>query len=88
MILVTSQFIYISKAHLYIGRVIKKMLKEIIGLVIGSYVVAATIPGAVSAVQAANTSGFSTAELALWPLMGLIIVAGSLYSIAHEAGLL
>lgn len=64
------------------------MLKQIIGLVIGSYVMAATVPGAVSAVQAANTTGFSSAESAIWPLMGLIIIAGCVYSMASEAGLI
>ncbi len=64
------------------------MLKGVIGLAVGAFVMIATIPAVIAAFNEVNTSGYTEMQLALWPLIGLIIIVGSIYSLASEAGLL
>lgn len=64
------------------------MLKGIIGMAVGAFVMIATIPAVMEAFNTVNTSGYSEIQLALWPLIGLIVIVGSIYSLASEAGLI
>jgi len=49
----------------------------IIGMCVGAYVFAATIPGALTAINGANTTGWTTAQTALWPIVGIIVLVAS-----------
>ncbi len=49
--------------------------KSIIVLVIAVLIMAAVLPSALQALNGANTTGFSPAELALWGVIGVIIIA-------------
>ena len=53
---------------------IGRSVGSIVGICLGAYVFAATIPGAISAINAANTSGWTTAQAALWPVVGIIVL--------------
>ena len=64
------------------------MIKGIIGMAIGSYIIAATIPGAIDTIETVNVTGWGAAEAAMFPLLGIIIVAGCVYSIGSEAGII
>lgn len=64
------------------------MLKGIIGMAVGAFVMIATIPSVMDAFNTVNTTGFSAMQLALWPLIGLIVIVGSIYSLANESGLI
>jgi hypothetical protein len=64
------------------------MLKGIIGMAVGAFVLIATIPAVIEAFNAVNSTGFTTMQLALWPLVGLIIIVGAIYSLADESGLI
>lgn len=46
----------------------------IVGICLGAYVFAATIPGAISSINEANTTGWTSAQAALWPVVGIIIL--------------
>jgi hypothetical protein len=47
---------------------------RIIGIVIGVYIMAATVPDALTTMNAANTTGWTTAQAALWPIIGLLVI--------------
>jgi hypothetical protein len=60
-------------------------LKFILGLVIGVYVMASVLPGAITAITGACTSGWGTAEIALWGLLPLVLIVIVLYRYYKEA---
>lgn len=47
----------------------------IIGLVIGVVILAALLPTAITAINDANTTGWNATQLAIWGILGLIILA-------------
>lgn len=47
----------------------------IIGLVIGVVVLAALLPTAIQSINAANTTGWTETQVAIWGILGLIILA-------------
>lgn len=49
--------------------------EAIIGLVIGIVVLAALLPTAIGALNNANTTGWSTTQVAIWGILGLIVLA-------------
>lgn len=53
-------------------------ISGMIGICLGCYVFAATIPGAITTINAANTSGWTEAQAALWPLVGIIVLFSSI----------
>lgn len=53
---------------------IGRAVGNIVGICLGAYVFAATIPGAITAINDANTTGWTTAQAALWPVVGIIIL--------------
>ena len=57
---------------------------NIVGICLGAYVFAATIPGAISAINDANTTGWTTAQAALWPIVGIIVLFVSIASMFPE----
>lgn len=50
----------------------------ILGICLGCYMFASTIPGALSAINAANTTGWTDAQTALWPVVGIIVLFASI----------
>ena len=53
---------------------------------IGLYVAAALLPGAISSVIDANTTGWAAGEVSLWNIVPLIVVAAFLILILRNAG--
>ena len=47
----------------------------IISLVIGVVILAALLPTAIASINAANTTGWTTTQTAIWGILGLIILA-------------
>jgi len=68
-----KKFIEDIKAELSIGKVIM--------LVLGVYVVAALIPGAITTLTGANTTGWDTSTVALWGIIPLIVIIGIVWGI-------
>lgn len=48
----------------------------IVGMVIAIFVAAAILPDAVSEIETANTTGWDESAVALWGIIGIVIVAG------------
>jgi len=57
---------------------IGRAIGGILGLCLGAYMVASTLPGALTAIAGANTTGWDSATAAIWPIMGVIIVFGAI----------
>lgn len=51
-------------------------IASLIGLVIFLFVLAAIGPDAISEVENANTTGWDASAIALWGILGTVIVAG------------
>lgn len=47
----------------------------VIGLVVAVLVAAAAIPTAVSAIANTNTTGWGVGEIALWGIVGIVVIA-------------
>jgi hypothetical protein len=55
---------------------------------IALYVAAAVLPGAVANIETANTTDWSTGAVALWAIVGLVVVAGFIMLILRVVGIL
>ena len=55
--------------------------KEIVGLVIGIYLISALIGGAISALNLVNTTGWTTQQVAIWAVIPTVIIAGIIIAI-------
>ncbi len=49
-------------------------IKKFFALVIGAIFVSALLPAAMSSVNTANTSGWTTSQIALWGIIGVVII--------------
>jgi len=49
---------------------------DMVDKAIGIFIMASVIPAALTSYHGANTTGFSTEELALWGIVGILIVIG------------
>lgn len=49
--------------------------RQIVFLVIGVYIMSALIPAAVSAINNASTSGWTTTQIAIWGIVGILVIA-------------
>jgi len=63
-----------------------KLLGKIVSLAIGAYFLAYIFVDAVVAYAGANTSGMSTAELALYGVIGIVILLAVVVTILKEVG--
>ena len=68
-----KKFVEDIKAELSIGKIIM--------LVLGVYVTAALIPGAITTLVGANTTGWDTSTVALWGIIPLIVIIGIVWAI-------
>jgi hypothetical protein len=59
----------------------------IIGIAVGGFMLAATLPGTLDAINAANTTGWTAMQVAIYPLVGLIILFAAILSILKSAGM-
>ena len=50
----------------------------IVGICLGLYIFSAVIPGAISAINDANTTGWNATQLTLWSVVGIIAIFVSL----------
>ena len=50
-------------------------IKALLGLVLGVYLTAALIPGALTSLFTAPTTGWSAAAVAIWVIFGVVILA-------------
>lgn len=55
--------------------------RALIIFAIGIIVLAAILPSALSAVHAANTSGWSTAETGIWSVLGIVVIGVAIYKL-------
>lgn len=60
----------------------------VIGVVVLIMIVAAAIPEAISSINGADTSGWSTGETALWGIIGLVVIAAVVFGILKMSGIL
>jgi len=58
-------------------------VKETIGLVIGVLVIAYVLPSALQALAGANTTGLPASEVALFGVIGLVIIAIVIMKVAE-----
>lgn len=49
--------------------------KTIVFMVIGVYLISALLPSAISAINGANTTGWTTEQIAIWGIVGILIIA-------------
>ena len=49
---------------------------DIVDKAIGIMIMASLIPAALETYHSANTTGFTTTELALWGLVGVLVIVG------------
>lgn len=54
----------------------ESFIMYIVGAVIAFYVLAALVPGAITAFKDANTSSFGAGEIAMWGLITLMFIVG------------
>lgn len=59
----------------------------VIVLVVLVMLVAAAVPEAISSINGADQSGWSTGEIALWGILGLVIIAAVVFGILRLSGL-
>lgn len=57
---------------------IGRSIGGILGICLGCYMFASTIPGALTAINDANTSGWTDAQQSLWPVVGIIVLFASI----------
>lgn len=57
---------------------IGRSIGGILGICLGAYMMASTIPGALTAINEANTTGWTASQAALWPIVGIIILFASI----------
>ena len=57
---------------------IGRSIGGILGICLGCYMFASTIPGALTAINNANTTGWTDEQAALWPVVGIIILFASI----------
>jgi hypothetical protein len=57
--------------------------RYIIGLIIGIYLLAALIPAAISALNGANVTGWTTTQTAIWAVLSIIILATVIMKISE-----
>jgi len=57
--------------------------REIIITVIGVYVLASLLPSAVASMNAANTSGWTATQIAIWGVTSIVILAVVIMKIAE-----
>ena len=68
-----KKFISDVKAELSIGKIIM--------LVLGVYVTAALIPGAITTLTNASTTGWDASTIALWGIIPLIVIIGIVWAL-------
>ena len=49
---------------------------DIIDKAIGIFIVAAIVPAAMTSLNSANTSGWNATQVALWGLVGVLVIVG------------
>lgn len=49
--------------------------RNIVWIVIGVYLIASLLPSAISQLNAANTSGWTATQIAIWSVISIIIIA-------------
>ena len=57
--------------------------KYLIGLVIGIYLLAALLPGAIGALNDTNTTGWTPTQIAIWGVLSFIILAVVIMKLAE-----
>lgn len=55
--------------------------KEIIGLVIGIYLISALIGGAITALNDVNTTDWTTQQIAIWAVIPTVIIASIIIAV-------
>ena len=55
--------------------------RALIIFAIGIIVLAAVLPSALAAVHAANTTGWSTAEVGIWSVLGIVVIGVAIYKL-------
>ena len=68
-----KKFVKDIKAELSIGKIIM--------LVLGVYVTAALIPGAITTLSNTSTDGWDASTIALWGIIPLIVIIGIVWAI-------
>ena len=63
------------------------MLGKLIGLVLGAVFIGALAGTAVTAIVDVNTSGWGAPGIALWGVMGIVVIAGLIYMVLREVGI-
>jgi len=63
---------------------IGRSIGGILGICLGCYMFAATIPGAITAINDANTTGWTAAQVAIWPIVGIVILFAALAMMLPE----
>lgn len=58
----------------------------IVGLVIAVFVLAAILPDAITEIEGTNTTGWDASAVALWGIIGIVIVAGVVVGIWKVMG--
>lgn len=58
----------------------------IIVLVVAVYILAVTVPGAITALSTASTSGWNTNTIALWGILPVVIVAAIILYVFQRRG--
>jgi len=57
--------------------------KYIITMVIGVYLFSALLPSAITSLNAANTTGWTTTQLAIYAVVGVVILTAVIIKIAE-----
>lgn len=57
--------------------------RAIVVLVIGIYLASALLPSAISALNEANTSGWTTTQIAIWSVVSVVILAVVIMKLAE-----
>ena len=60
-----------------------KMVTAIVGGLVVFILAAALVPTAITAIKGANTTGWSTAEVAIWGTLGVFFLIGILLGVVY-----
>lgn len=61
--------------------------KILIGLLIAAVFIAALLPGVITSINGTNTTGWTASQIALFGVVGIVIVAAVVYAIVKKSGL-
>jgi len=63
---------------------IGRSIGGVLGICLGAYMIASTLPGALTAINEANTSGWTASQAALWPVVGIIVMFAAIATTLPE----